>query len=218
MDKYGITLTSWNRLAKAYHDKFLDLDIYNESYDLFCELIDQKQAHIFEIGCGPGNITRYLLAKRPDFKIMAIDASPNMIKLASENIPLVHFQVMDAREINLLTERFHAIVSGFCIPYLAADDTATLIQNCSTLLEDGGLIYLSAIEGNYSDSRFETGSTGDQAYVYYYDEIFFTNVLSQNGFDLIKIIRVAYPKINGPDQCHLIFIAGKNNRANKIIE
>ena len=80
MDSYQETFNTWNKIALLYQDKFMDLDLYNESYDSFCELIPKQQASILEIGCGPGNITQYILTKRPDFIIEGIDVAPNMVK------------------------------------------------------------------------------------------------------------------------------------------
>lgn len=40
----------------------MDLDLYNDTYDAFCQAVYKPGARIFEIGCGPGNITRYVLA------------------------------------------------------------------------------------------------------------------------------------------------------------
>jgi trans-aconitate methyltransferase len=86
MDKYEITFDTWNKIASSYQERFMDLDLYNDTYDIFCSLIGQN-AQIFEIGCGPGNITKYILSKRSDLQIEGIDIAPNMIKLAEKNNP-----------------------------------------------------------------------------------------------------------------------------------
>ncbi|MBK8044287.1 MAG: isoprenylcysteine carboxylmethyltransferase family protein [Haliscomenobacter sp.] len=62
MDPYQITLHSWGKVASVYQDYFMDLDLYNDTYDAFCQAVYKPGARIFEIGCGPGNITRYVLA------------------------------------------------------------------------------------------------------------------------------------------------------------
>ena len=87
MDNYQETFETWNKLASLYQDKFMDLELYNESYDAFCNSIAKENANILEIGCGPGNITKYLLLKRPNYQIYGIDVAPNMIELARQNNP-----------------------------------------------------------------------------------------------------------------------------------
>ncbi|HKC68335.1 MAG TPA: class I SAM-dependent methyltransferase, partial [Bacteroidia bacterium] len=69
MDRYQNTFETWNKLAHNYQGKFMDFDLYDDTYNTFCQLLEKPNAKIFEIGCGPGNITRYLLTKHPDFKI-----------------------------------------------------------------------------------------------------------------------------------------------------
>lgn len=34
MDKYKETFETWNNVASMYHDKFMDLDLYNDTYDV----------------------------------------------------------------------------------------------------------------------------------------------------------------------------------------
>ena len=102
MDRYKETFETWNKMASLYQVKFMDLDLYNDSYDIICKSITKKGASILEIGCGPGNITRYLLSQRPDYNILGIDIAPNMIALAQKNNPTAKFKVMDCRRIGEL--------------------------------------------------------------------------------------------------------------------
>jgi len=210
MDNYQATFEAYDKLAAAYQDKFMDLDLYNDTYDSFCQLLDKPQATIFEIGCGPGNITKYLLAKRPDFKIEAIDIAPNMIELAQRNNPTAKFEVLDARHIGNLNRRYDGIMIGFCMPYLSKQDCAKLIKDCNGLLQTGGILYFSCIEGDYEKSNVETSSDGKhRIMVYYYEAEYLLSTLFSNEFELIELFRKPYQKSNGTIDTHLIFIAKK---------
>ena len=216
VDKYEITFQSWNSVADLYQEKFMGLDLYNDTYDRFCNLVEKPGATIFEIGCGPGNITKYLLAKRPDFKIEAIDVAPNMITLAKENNPAATFRVMDCRVLDsALTDKqqqfplFDAVMCGFCMPYLSKADCSKLLKDSAALLNNKCIIYFSAIEGNYEDSGFEKGSSGHSSYVYYYSEQELLEMLKETGFEAVEIIRKAFQKPDGTPSTHLIFIARK---------
>ena len=98
-------ISNWDDIAQRYQDKFMDLNIYNESYDHFCNLLDKENPKILEIACGPGNITKYLREIRPDLMIDAIDSSPNMLRLAQINNPSVHFKLMDCRNLKDVYKR-----------------------------------------------------------------------------------------------------------------
>lgn len=77
------TITSWNNVAQAYQNKFMDLDIYDSSYNLLISHLRQDQTKVLELGCGPGNMTRHLASRLPQLNILATDASPKMIELVT---------------------------------------------------------------------------------------------------------------------------------------
>jgi cyclopropane fatty-acyl-phospholipid synthase-like methyltransferase len=210
VDSYKTTFETWNKVAQSYQDKFMDLDLYNDTYDLFCELVEKKNSKILEIGCGPGNITKYLLSKRPDFKIEGTDIAPNMVKLAAINNPTADFKILDCREIHKLDGKYDAIVCGFCLPYLSKEDCAKLIKDTSLLLNSGGIFYLSAIEGDYKNSGYETGSSGDSCYVYYHEENFLSGLLKNNNFSLVNVSRKYFAHSSHKSTSHLILLAKKN--------
>ncbi|MGZ3864703.1 MAG: class I SAM-dependent methyltransferase [Bacteroidia bacterium] len=210
MDKYKTTFETWNKMAKPYNEKFAGMDLYNDTYDFFTELIKTKNASVLEIGCGPGNITKYLLSKRPDLKITATDVAPNMVALAKEINPAADCRILDCREINSLPEKYDAFVCGFCVPYLSKEDCEKLIRDLSSLSKTGAALYLSTIEGDYSDSGFETGSSGDSCYVYYHDEVFLSGILNKNGFDIKKVSRKSFSQSAHKSNSHLILVAKKN--------
>ncbi|OXB02629.1 SAM-dependent methyltransferase [Flavobacterium oncorhynchi] len=208
MDKYKETFETWNKIANLYQDKFMSLSLYNDTYDFFCNTLTQEQINVFEIGCGPGNITKYLLSKKPSLKITGIDIAPKMIELAKANNPSANFEVMDTRELSSLYQKFDAIMCGFCLPYLSKEDCSKLIIDSAKILLNNGILYLSFVAGNPSQSGFISGSTGDRTYFYYHTLKDINNQLYQNNFDIIKLFEVNYPK--GEDiEIHTIIIAKK---------
>lgn len=209
MDKYEITFETWNKLASLYQEKFMDLDLYNDTYDRFCQLTGMLGHRILEIGCGPGNITRHLVAYNANFHINAVDVAPEMVKLAKANNPTVTVEVMDCRNLTGFREQFDGIIAGFCIPYLSKEDCSAFIKACSSLLQPHGILYISAIKGDYSQSGFESGSTGNKAFVYYYDEEYFETVLEKNGLNILHKFGIQYKVQHKPDQVHLVYIAQK---------
>jgi cyclopropane fatty-acyl-phospholipid synthase-like methyltransferase len=209
MDPYQITFQTWNKVASLYQQKFMDLHLYDDTYDRFCQLVEKPGARVFEIGCGPGNITRYLLAKRPDFRVEAIDVAPNMIALARENVPTARFRVMDCRELYQVAGPFDALMCGFCLPYLSMEHSAQLFTDGARLLATGSIAYFSTIEGDYSQSGYEAASTGDQSYVYYYRQDDLQQLLTATGFQPLEWMRKQYQKGNGVPTTELIVIARK---------
>jgi ubiquinone/menaquinone biosynthesis C-methylase UbiE len=208
MNKYEETFETWNKIAHLYEDKFMNLSLYDETYDFFCNTLKQEQVNIFEIGCGPGNITKYLLSKNPNLKITGIDIAPKMIELAKANNPSANFEVMDTRELSTLNQKFNAIMCGFCLPYLSEEDCSKLINDSAKILLNDGILYLSFVQGKPSESGFISGSTGDRTYFYYHTLENIINQLLIHHFDVIKLFNVNYPKAENIE-IHTIIIAKK---------
>lgn len=211
MEMYKETADTWNKIASLYEDKFMDLPYYNESYDAICSLVQTKGAKILEIGCGPGNISKYLLKKRPDFEITGIDVAPNMVELAKKNNPKAEFISMDSRDILSLNKKFDAIICGFCIPYLNKIDCQNLFNDCSKLLNEDGLIYMSFVHGNSEQSGYQTNSAGDRMYFHFHQREKVESWMIESGFIMVKSFKVEYPKANEMVDIHDVLIARKQS-------
>lgn len=209
---YQETFETWNKIAQLYEDAFMELELYHDSYEAFCESITKPRASLLEIGCGPGNITRYLASRNPAFRIHAIDVAENMIALAKKNSPDAEFQVMDCRNIRDLTKQFDAIICGFTIPYLSEADCSRLLADCTQLLEEEGVFYVSFVPGDYQNSGYISGSTGDRTYFYYHEQERIKKELEKNGLLLTHLIEKVYQKSDGTREIHTILIAKKQMR------
>ncbi len=210
MDRYKETFDTWNKVASIYQDKFMDLNLYNETYEYICNSVTKQKAKLLEIGCGPGNITKYLLTQRPDFEIFGIDIAPNMVELAKRNNPTANFAVMDSRQIRNLDKKYDGIISGFCLPYLSQTESNELISNSYDLLNDNGLIYLSFVEGDPNKSDFKVGS-GGRVYFNFYNLDNLKTQLIKTKFDDIKTFRVKYKTSETEFDIHTILTAKKKN-------
>jgi len=209
MNKTKMAIDVFDKRANEYQARFMDVGLYHDTFDLFCNSITKENAEILELACGPGNITRYILNKRPDFKILGIDLAPNMIELAKRNNPTATFQCMDCRDIRLLGKKYDAVMCGFCLPYLSKEESVQLINDVYNLLEFNGLLYISTMEDDYAKSGLERSSSGDQMYIHYHEADYLTQALLENGFKIIEMQRKEYPKQDGSKTTDLVIIAGK---------
>ena len=209
MDKTKNSVALFDKFANEYQDKFMDVNLYSDSFDFFCKNIVKENAEILELACGPGNITKYLLSKRPDFKILGIDLSVKMIDLAKINNPTAEFQLMDCRNIGLIKKKYDAIMCGFCLPYLSKEEAIKLMHDASNLLNPKGLLYLSTMEDDYNKSGYKKGSTGDEIFMHFYQGDFLTHELEKKYFTILDLQRKIYSTPEGVNTIDLIIIAGK---------
>ena len=208
---YKETFDTWNKVASLYQDKFMNLDLYNDSYDKICNSLSKPNSTILEIGCGPGNITKYLLAKRPDFDFFGIDIAPNMIELAEANNPTASFQVMDIRQIDQIESKFDGLICGFCLPYLSEMDCLKLVADSHNLLNQDGLLYISFVEGDPTKSGFQTASSGDRVYFYYHELENVKKALIESNFHDFQIFKVKYKRSENQIETHTILIAKRQS-------
>ena len=211
MDKTKIAIDVFEHCASDYQDKFMNVDLYKDSLDVFCNNIMLPNAQVLEIACGPGNITKYLLQKRPDLKILGIDLAVNMLKLAKINNPGAEFKVMDCRNIGTTENRYDAIICGFGLPYLSKEESKKLISDAFRILTSKGILYLSTMEDDYSKSGFKKSSTGEfEMYIYYHQADYLISSLEENNFEIIDLQRKIYAGLDNTQTTDLIIIAQNN--------
>ena len=209
-DKYLETHKTWDNIAQLYEEKFMELDLYNDTYKSFCDLLTKPDASILEIGCGPGNITRRILNLKPKLKVLATDVSKNMIDLTKRNNPEVEVQVLDCRNLNTIKSKFDGVVCGFTIPYLSKHDCSKLISNCCNLLPDKGVLYISFVPGDYNESGFVSGGSGDKTYFYYHEINRIKKELELNKMTVVGFFEKEYKRSDTISETHIIVNAQKN--------
>ena len=209
MDHSANSASTFHKLADLYRDKYMDLTLYDDGYRAFCELLRPGRARVLDAACGPGNVSRYLMAQRPDLDLLGIDLAPRMVELAREAVPSTHFAVHDCRHLADLQLRFDGIICAFGLPYLSREEAIAFIRAAGHALEPCGVLYLSTMLGRSENSGFESCSTGDQVYINYHSKDEVICSLEKCGFTLLKQSRLASPSAAPKRTTDLIVIAKK---------
>ncbi len=208
MNSKDKTLVTWNEIAAIYDKTFMPLDIYNASYAKFCKYL-KKKPRVLDVGCGPGMISKYVFSKIPNSEIEGIDNAVNMIALAKKNVPRGDFMTLSATDISKLTGLYDGIISGFCLPYLKKAETKKFLKNCAEKLSANGILYLSYVDGKYSNSHYQTGSSGHQLFFHYYETDYLIARSEKSGFKLLEKLPISYNKADGKNEIHTILIFKK---------
>lgn len=212
MDRTKNTINVFNKYAQAYNEKYMDVSLYKPSLKIFCKTLKKKNPEILELACGPGNLTKYILEQRPDFKITATDLSPNMLEIAKSNNPSIQVEKLDCRELNSLNRTFDAIVCGFGLPYLSKEEVVHLIEGVRLGLHQNGLCYLSIMEADFSKSGIKKSSNGeDELYIYYHQGEFIEKALRDNKLKAIHTARLTNPLEQEITSKDLVIIAQKTD-------
>lgn len=94
--------------------------------------------NILDIGCGNGDITAKIAQKVPRGKVLGIDLSPSMIKMAKESyahVSNLSFEIADATNFSF-NQKFAYVVCFFVLHWI--DDQLAVLKNIKNALKPGG--------------------------------------------------------------------------------
>lgn len=207
MDATRLAKEVFGSNASAYGERFMDVSMYAAVLDKLVTGIPEN-GHVLEVGCGPGNLSAYLLERLPGIHLTGYDVAPEMVELARVNNPGGVFEVRDVRKIETIPGKYNAVVCGFVLPYLSWDETWHLLSKLVVSLAPGGLLYLSTMEDDYSVSGIRISSAGNRLYQYFYTENDLSGWLRQLGMDVLSCERLASENA-GSYATDLVMLAGK---------
>lgn len=202
---YNKAVKVFDKLSDVYEQKYMNVDLYENALNLFCSNLPLEGAHILELACGPGNISKYIIERRPDFRYTGTDLSENMIERARKNNPTASFEVFNALDIASYKTTINGLIIGFLFPYLSKEQVINILTQATQKINKDGIIYISTIQGNYVDSGLKKGSTGDEIFMYYHNAFYITEVLKKNGFSILHECQIE--NLNDTD---LVILAKKN--------
>lgn len=194
--------------ADDYVEAFMDVARYHSALNTFLASLPQG-AQVLEVGCGPGNITRYLLDQRPDLHILGTDLAHAMVERARQHCPEARFMQQDVRQVDHTLGLFNGVVCGFLLPYLSVADTQQLFRTVNHLLAPQGSFYLSTMEDDPERSGMKAASSGKYEAIHqqFYREAQLRALLEEAGLRTVHVQRTSYPDRSGGTVTDLMLIA-----------
>jgi SAM-dependent methyltransferase len=111
------------------------------------ELLDRYAARVaslgavWDLGCGPGHVTRYLRDRSVD--VSGMDLSPELIRCARRLNPDIGFEQGDFRRLSAEDGAWAGIVAFYAILHLAPSEVAPTLAEWRRVLRPGGLLLLA---------------------------------------------------------------------------
>ncbi|MBD2166651.1 class I SAM-dependent methyltransferase [Calothrix membranacea FACHB-236] len=147
-----------------------------ERHDIVLECLEKlifnqipQSAHIFDLGCGTGQIAQRLLKR--GYKVTGLDSSADMLQCARQNAPNAEFILDDARFFKL-PQTFHAAIStDVVLNYvLTFEELINSLQNVYNALITNGLfafeMYISeGCESSWNENHDGGGVKDDNVWV-----------------------------------------------------
>jgi trans-aconitate 2-methyltransferase len=120
--------------------------------ELIPKLALNGKESLLDIGCGDGKISAEIASCLPKGKVVGVDSSQEMIRLAQnsfKNYKNLSFQVIDARKLTF-QEEFDRIFSNAALHWIL--DQKTVLQNVQRSLKHGGtILFQMGGKGNAKD-------------------------------------------------------------------
>ena len=145
---------------------------------------------VLELGCGTGYFTQEIA--KTGAKIVAIDISPELLKIAESNVPCqnVHFKEENAYNMTFNDNQFDYVIGSSVLHHL---DIKKSISEIYRVLKDGGIIAFTepnmmnpqiAIQKNIPYIKRKLGDSPDETAFFRWS---ISRMLKKQGFKKVEI-------------------------------
>jgi len=138
------TQTSYDQVAAEYAEKFKDeMDFKPFDRDCLDRLAREVRSlgPICDMGCGPGQIARYLHRKGLD--TLGVDLSPGMVAEAQRLNPEIHFHQGDMLSLPDEDNSWGGIAAFYCIIHIKREKVVDALCEMKRVLNPGGMLLLA---------------------------------------------------------------------------
>ena len=138
------TQTSYDQVAAEYAEKFKD-EMDSKPFDRDC--LDRLAREvgdlgpICDMGCGPGQIARYL--HRQGVDTLGVDLSPRMVAEAQRLNPEIHFHQGDMLSLPDADNSWGGIAAFYCIIHIPREQIVDALREMKRVLKPGGVLLLA---------------------------------------------------------------------------
>lgn len=136
------------RLASVLETRGADLQQQAMRHDFLADVAFPANAHVLEVGCGTGVLTR-TLARWPDVgAVVGVDVAPSLLSKARElaaDLPNVTFREADGRSLPFEDETFDVVVFDSTLSHVPGPDGA--LAEAFRVLRPLG--WVAAFDGDY---------------------------------------------------------------------
>ncbi len=139
------TRAFYDAVAPAYAEAYKD-ELAHKPFDrwMLLRFVDENLGlgRVGDLGCGPGQTTRFLADSGLD-ELIGLDLSPNMIEEARKLNPDLNFKVGDMLRIAFRKNSFRALVGFYAIVHFDEAQLATFLAEAVRVLMPDGQLLLS---------------------------------------------------------------------------
>ena len=138
------TQTSYDQVAAEYAERFKN-EMDDKPFDRDC--LDRlardvgNLGPICDLGCGPGQIARYL--HRQGVETLGVDISPRMVEEARRLNPDIHFHQGDMLSLLDPDNSWGGIAAFYCIIHIPREQIVDALREMKRVLKPGGVLLVT---------------------------------------------------------------------------
>ena len=183
------TQKSYDQVAAEYADKFKD-EMDDKPFDRDC--LDRLAREvgdlgpICDMGCGPGQIARYLHRNR--IATLGVDLSSRMGAEAQRLNPDIHFHQGDMLALPDADHAWGGIAAFYCIIHVPREKVVDALYEMKRVLKPGGVLLLAFHIGDETEHLDEWWDKPVNLDFAFYQPKEMKNWLSEAGYELEEIL------------------------------
>lgn len=199
----------FGKIAAQYTDEYFD-DTFDLPYiDKFLELLPTSGS-VLDVACGPGMFAKYMHER--GFVVHGTDLSNEMIRIARERVPNVHFEVMDMRNLHFPSESFDGLLVSYALIFIPSAETNAVLQEFYRLLKPGGAMLLIVQKGDADHIEHEPMKPDEELHVNFFQPESLSDQLKASGFS-VELQQVIATPDTGAMSPEIIYAIAKKSEA-----
>jgi SAM-dependent methyltransferase len=154
---------TYNKIAKDWHKDHQADDWWVEGTNKFTSFLKPGDL-VLDVGCGGGTKSKYLLGK--GLKIVGIDFSDELIKIAQREVPEAEFKVMNMYDAGNLDMKFDGLFAQASLLHIPKKDLPNILHILASKLKPHGFLYVAVKGALPGKPEEETKEENDYGYPY----------------------------------------------------
>lgn len=142
-DHIGRTTAVYNTIAQTYAAR-IEQFAPEQERRLFSKLV-KKSGSILDVGSAAGRDSTYFA--KQGFKVIGIDLSEELLKIARTKYPQLDFRLQDMRQLKFKPLSFDGIWANASLLHLKRAEVPSVLEQFYTLLKPKGVMFVSVKEG-----------------------------------------------------------------------
>jgi len=171
----------YDKIFLSYEKEFREP---SEHINDFLNLV-HKNGDILDVGCGIGVDTNYIQSN--GFKVIGVDLSKNMLKLAKRKFPEIDFRIEDMRKLQFESNSFDGIFVAYSLIHISKKEVFNVVKQLYHFLKSDGIIYFAVQEGKSEELFIKEPLNPEEDLflnIFSYNEL--KDIIERVGFIIIK--------------------------------